>query len=69
MYPLCKTGLPTDVVAVKAMLTGSNVQAETAGAALRTSFGMAIWLALAIHAIGVEIYVSTFNLLSLLRNM
>jgi hypothetical protein len=28
------------------------------GAALGISFGMAIWLSLAIHAIGVEVYVS-----------
>jgi len=57
-YPLCQTGLPTDVVAVKAMLGGPNTTIETAGAALRTGFGMSLWLALAIHAIGVEVYVS-----------
>lgn len=58
MYPLCQTGLPTDVVAVKALLTGPVVYKETAGAALRLGFGMALWLALALHAIGVEVYVS-----------
>ena len=32
---------------------------EEVGAALDVSFGMATWLALALHAIGVEIYVRT----------
>lgn len=33
--------------------------AENAAASLDITFGAAVWLALAIHAIGVEFYVST----------
>lgn len=32
---------------------------ETIGASMQATFGTALWLALAVHAIGVEIYVST----------
>lgn len=37
----------------------SNGLPDQVGAALSESFGMAAWLALAIHAMAVEIYVST----------
>lgn len=53
-YPSCN--LSTDYVAVKADMNAGN--AGNAAAALDLSFGMAVWLALALHAIGVEIYVS-----------
>ena len=33
----------------------------TRGAALGVAFGPAIWLALAIHAVGIEIYVSSYE--------
>lgn len=32
--------------------------AANAGAALNVNFGMALWLAFALHAVGVEVYVS-----------
>lgn len=47
------------VSAVLASMDGDS--AANAGAALHVSFGMAIWLATVIHAIGVEIYVSCFH--------
>ena len=37
----------------------SNGVPSEIGAALGVSFGMALWMALIIHAAGVEIYVST----------
>jgi hypothetical protein len=37
-----------------------NTSAMTAGATLGLSFGTALWLALAIHAIGIEVYIRTF---------
>jgi hypothetical protein len=45
------------VSAVLADMDGSS--AANAGAALDLNFGMALWLALAIHAVGVEVYVSS----------
>lgn len=53
-YPLCAS--PEEWVAVKADLVDG--EEENASAALYLTFGMAIWLSLALHAIGVEIYVS-----------
>ncbi|CEI63711.1 hypothetical protein FVEN_g6833 [Fusarium venenatum] len=51
-YPVCNS---TDGwVAVKADIIGGD--GENAAAAMHETFGMAVWLALALHAIGVEIY-------------
>lgn len=59
LYPECAdwyTGNTGRHAAVLADLGGGT--AATAAAALGMNFGSAMWLALAIHAIGVEIYVS-----------
>lgn len=59
-YPDCKPFLdgvsPHQYAVVKADMSGGD--AITAGVALGIGFGAAGWLALAIHAIGIEIYVS-----------
>ncbi|KAJ5337194.1 uncharacterized protein N7506_005216 [Penicillium brevicompactum] len=52
VYPSCNAS--TSYVAVKANINAGN--AGNAAAALDLSFGMSVWLALALHAIGVEIY-------------
>ena len=55
-YPVCapSANLSVDNIAVvKAQFKGSP---EQIGASLGTSFGMAMWLALFIHAAGIEIY-------------
>jgi hypothetical protein len=60
-YPECSAYFsganPDQHAAVKALLGGGGTAIE-AGAALGLTFGGAGWLAMAIHAIGVEIYVS-----------
>ncbi|KAF2033966.1 hypothetical protein EK21DRAFT_57523 [Setomelanomma holmii] len=57
-YPECASYAngtdPNHVAAVKASFSGST--GVEIGAGLDASFGMALWLAVAIHAIGVEIY-------------
>lgn len=53
-YPQCTDMLQW--VAVKANMNLAG--AEHSGASLNLSFGMGLWLALALHAIGVEVYVS-----------
>lgn len=59
-YPACAayadSGNMNAVSAVLANMNGGS--AANAGAALNVNFGMALWLAFAIHAIGVEVYVS-----------
>lgn len=59
-YPACASyvdGSNLDqVAAVHANMNGES--AANAGAALDLNFGMALWIAFAIHAIGIEIYVS-----------
>ncbi|KAI9737231.1 MAG: hypothetical protein M1818_005763 [Claussenomyces sp. TS43310] len=56
-YPVCAPGnsklTVDDQVVVQANLNG---RPEQVGAALDLGFPMAIWLALAMHAVGVEIY-------------
>ncbi|PRP81207.1 hypothetical protein PROFUN_02041 [Planoprotostelium fungivorum] len=52
-YPACNI---TDYVAIQAtFMTG---RAENIGAALQINFGMALWVAIFIHTIGVEIYLN-----------
>ncbi|KAF2827948.1 hypothetical protein CC86DRAFT_347820 [Ophiobolus disseminans] len=57
-FPACAAYVngtnPDELAIVKADLEGDS--GANAGAALSMSFGMAIWLATAIHAIGVEVY-------------
>tara|TARA_R110002003_G_scaffold154_2_gene13653 strand:- start:171 stop:542 length:372 start_codon:yes stop_codon:yes gene_type:complete len=58
-YPACAAYAngtdANEVAVVKANLTGDT--GVNSGAGLGVSFGMALWLALAIHALGVEVYV------------
>lgn len=60
IYPVCAAYLngtnAGQEVVVRADF-GGGIPTEL-GAALNVSFGMALWLALALHAVGVEIYVS-----------
>jgi hypothetical protein len=60
LYPACEPYIDgsnlNEVAIVKANLDGET--GANAGAALGMSFGMALWLATVIHAIGVEVYVS-----------
>jgi hypothetical protein len=59
-YPECAAYLngtsPLQQVTVHASMNAGTPVA--AGAALNVSFGMALWVATVIHAVGVEIYVS-----------
>lgn len=58
-YPACASyangSYPEQVSAVAAKLGGGGDSAN-AGAALNMNFGMALWLALMLHAIGIEVY-------------
>ena len=60
-YPVCESfasgSNPDQVAPVLASFAGNS--SGGVGAALNLSFGMALWLALNIHAIGIEVYVST----------
>jgi hypothetical protein len=63
LYPDCQAffngSTPNQEVVVTLNFNGLP---EQIGAALGESFGMAVWLALAIHAMVVEIYVSEHQL-------
>jgi hypothetical protein len=58
-YPACAAYAngtdANEVAVVKANLTGDT--GVNSGAGLGVSFGMSLWLAVSIHAIGVEVYV------------
>ncbi|KAG9033136.1 hypothetical protein FRB95_000554 [Tulasnella sp. JGI-2019a] len=54
-YPSCQGVAATSVVPVRADIGGTI---EEIGSALRLSFGAALWLALTLHAIGVEYYIN-----------
>ena len=57
-YPACAAyanGTSPDQVAAVAATFGEG-DATNTGAALNVNFGMALWLAFAIHALGVEVY-------------
>ena len=60
-YPVCESfasgSNPDQVAPVLASFAGNS--SGGVGSALNLSFGMALWLALNIHAIGIEVYVST----------
>ncbi|KAG4440743.1 hypothetical protein IFR05_003787 [Cadophora sp. M221] len=55
-YPQCVNASDTTPVPVNASLTDGD--AENMGVALGMSFGMALWLALFLHAVGVEVYLN-----------
>jgi hypothetical protein len=64
MYPACEAYIngsnPNAVDKVLANLDGET--GANAGAALSLSFGMALWLSVSLHALGVELYVSRLRL-------
>ena len=57
-YPQCSSPNTTvnDLVVVHADFTGGNI--EEISVSLGMSFGMALWLAITLHTIGVEIYLA-----------
>ncbi|KAL8764697.1 MAG: hypothetical protein Q9209_007920 [Squamulea sp. 1 TL-2023] len=56
-YPQC--GQPGSTVDTRAIVQAKfGDQPEQVGSALRLSFGMAVWMALFLHAAGVEIYLN-----------
>ena len=58
LYPRCsQSGFTNNTLAI-VQATFENGQPEQIGASLRMSFGMAMWMALFLHAIGVEIYLN-----------
>ena len=54
-YPACSTR-PSNSAAIHADF--GSTQPENIGAALRLPFGMSLWLAFFLHAVGVEIYLN-----------
>lgn len=56
-YPQCRNATGNPKILVHANYEGKGGP-EHIGAAIGLSFGMATWLAIAIHAIGVEIYLN-----------
>lgn len=58
-YPACASYADgSNLAQVSAILADmGGASAANAGAALNVNFGMALWLAFAIHAVGIEIYV------------
>ena len=60
-YPLCASYVDgsnlEQVAAVSAKFAGGS--SANVGAALNLSFGAALWLAFNLHALGVEVYVSS----------
>lgn len=57
-YPSCSNGGENGYVAVHARYAADSYP-EQIGAAFRLTFGMGLWIALFLHVIGVEIYVSS----------
>lgn len=58
LYPQCGQPGSTDDTLVIVQASFANNQAEQIGASLRLSFGMALWMALFLHLVGVEIYLN-----------
>lgn len=60
MYPECASYLDGSDPQQQAIVHAnfSNGRSTEIGAALDLGFGMALWVATAMHAIGIEIYVS-----------
>ena len=59
MYPTCESALngtnPNQHAVVPANIVGGP---EQAAALLDITFGMSIWMAFVLHAVGIEVYVS-----------
>lgn len=60
-YPSCASFFNMTNPGQEAVVHASmaNGVSSEIGVALGLSFGMALWMALAIHAVGIEVYVST----------
>ncbi|KAL8663595.1 MAG: hypothetical protein Q9202_003783 [Teloschistes flavicans] len=56
LYPQCTQPGSTNDTLVIVHATFGDGQPEQIGASLRMNFGMALWMALLLHAVGVEIY-------------
>jgi len=57
-YPQCASSNATTNSYVVVQATFSNGKPEQIGTSLRMSFGMALWMALFLHLVGVEIYLA-----------
>jgi hypothetical protein len=65
-YPQCTqagSDLANVRVAIRAAVDGDNLGL---GSSVRVTWGMALWVAIVIHALGVEIYVRAMETLQLL---
>jgi hypothetical protein len=59
-YPVCVSYADgSNLEQVTAVSAGFSGSSANVGAALNISFGAAVWLAFNMHALGVEIYVSS----------
>jgi hypothetical protein len=59
-YPACASYADgSNVEQVAAVAAGFSGSSANVGAALNMSFGAALWLAFNMHALGVEVYVSS----------
>lgn len=56
LYPRCGQDVSTNDTLVVVQGTFGNGQPEQIAASLRVSFGMAMWMAILLHVVGVEIY-------------
>ena len=63
-HPICAS-----LSAISSVKANMNGTVEQIAAALSLCFSMAVWLALAIHAIGIEIYVSDWALDNVYENL
>jgi hypothetical protein len=61
LYPGCSSYLNGTSLNEHVVVHVANGRPEQAAAALDISFGMCLWLAFVLHAIGIEIYVSDLN--------
>lgn len=63
-FPACASyANGSNLEQVAAVSAGFSGSAANVGAALNVSFGAALWLAFNIHALGVEVYVSSEHFL------
>lgn len=58
IYPQCNGVNATDDRLIVVHASFANGQPEQIGASLRLSFGMAMWMAIFMHLVGVEIYLA-----------
>lgn len=58
LYPECSNATATNDSLAIVHATFANGRPEQIGASLRLSFGMAMWMAIILHLVGVEIYLA-----------